>query len=160
MLLVDLRRKIRNACDKYVFHTQKRMCMCMYMCMLCVCVCVCVSARKKKRKRKIKHEEKYSSKYCHLDRPAYHRYGLLETLICKCTLMDIYIREICVIDRTKTHIYIYVYLSDNSFFFFPPQVRSIANIEQHFPSIVSCDKNLLKWKGNGNSIQWSFRGKE
>lgn len=96
LLSVDLRRKIRNACDKYVFHTQKRMCMlCVSMYVLCVCVCVCVSARKKKRKRKIKYEEKYSSKYCHLDRPAYHRYGLLETLICKCTLMDIYTRDMC-----------------------------------------------------------------
>lgn len=65
-------------------------------CVLCVCVCyvcvvcVCVFPQERKRKRKINNEEKYSSKYCYLDRPAYHRYGLLETLICKCTLMDIY----------------------------------------------------------------------
>lgn len=86
--------------EKYETHatntyfTRRNVCVCC-VCLCMCCVCVCVSARKKKRKRKIKYEEKYSSKYCHLDRPAYHRYGLLETLICKCTLMDIYTRDMC-----------------------------------------------------------------
>lgn len=126
-------------------------------CVLCVCVCyvcvvcVCVFPQERKRKRKINNEEKYSSKYCYLDRPAYHRYGLLETLICKCTLMDIYATYESSIEQKRIYLLVIIFLEFDH-----------AKIELRFSyhHIVSCNKILLKWKENGNTIQWNFRGKE
>lgn len=132
-----------------ISHTETcvlRVCVC-YVCV----VCVCVFPQERKRKRKINNEEKYSSKYYYLDRPAYHRYGLLETLICKCTLMDIYATYESSIEQKRIYLLVIIFFEFD-----------YAKIELRFSyhHIVSCNKILLKWKENGNTIQWNFRGKE